>query len=73
MNAPAFPHPAIRDRIGQIVAHEHPGMTMLDFFAIEALKGILSDADHEGYKSPEKRVELAWRYAALMMQSRPAQ
>lgn len=61
---PAFPstvNPSTGDYIND-------GMSLRDWFAGQALTGILASPDRSG--SVQNRVELAWRIAGAMLQER---
>ena len=70
----AFPHPEQQSVVGgggtQIRIDSQPGMSLRDYFAGQALTGILADsgwADTE-----EKMAELSYRFADAMIAARDA-
>ena len=68
---PAFPSPTERDPSnGTFIAPGYVGMTLRDWFAGQALSGMLADDD--GYSSTSKMSATAYTIADAMLEAREA-
>ena len=66
---PAFPVPDTYHPNGQ-VEYGKPGMTLRDWFAGQALVGLLSGPAEEGAPTPDRKAVVAYQIADAMLKAR---
>jgi len=62
---PAFPRPAVNDRLGWLGAQQ--GMTLRDYFAAAYLTGLVSQRSGGKNLTPDERAVLAYIHADAML------
>lgn len=68
---PAFPvHPNMAERLGCINSESDAGMSLRDYFAAAALKGLLSEGNACSKGAVQAVVGWAWAYADAMLEAR---
>jgi len=67
---PAYPQDEMMDSAHSEIHRQHEGMTLLDYFAGQALVGLIANPESTEH-SPQEMADAAYGLASLMIETRP--